>query len=432
MLTSEFFQQNKWMVISIALVVILVIFVIVSSISKESNKNNKEGFTFGLREVYQPALKKNMTHFDNSVMLGIKDITEDYLRAFELRKEVTQMEEKEKVMNKINENIKEQILDTNILIMPVKNNQERKEKFYQLLYVMFGLRNISDLYRAKFVCRDPQQFDYCQDMNELTICAKSSDKDPMIMVFELYHQGCNKPVVTKDAPIDTLGKVNDLRYLRPSLNVYNNLTGQQLQFPVITKCHSTDTIVEYNDLSFEYSINTTEEKFKLHNKTKCFENNKTFINYEKPGIEVEPRKPDSDNLQDIITNFYKVKLPIKLDMVYKFRNRTDIPTVHDIKELAHQEVVTTAGTEYNLFVSDKNLLIKTIFNPRRVLTNEMVNDYVGKKIIFPYVCDIEGTVLQSIDKLQKVKRITTCQIKQKLSWTENEEAFSFVRTEKIY
>jgi len=429
MLTSEFFQQNKWMLFG---VVFFVIIITVLYLSKASSTNNKEGFTFELREVYQPALKKNMTHFNNSVMLGIKDITEDYLRAFVLRKEVAQMEEKEKVMDKIKADIKEKILETNVLIMPAKNREERKQKFYQLLYVMFGLRNVSDLYRAKFVCKDPEQFDYCQDMNELTICAKSSDKDPLIMEFELYHQGCNKAVVTKKAPVDALGKVTDLRYLRPSLKVYNDLTGQQLQFPVITKCHSTDTRVEYNDLSFEYSINTSEEKFKLHNNKKCFENQKTFINYDKPVINVEPQHPNSDELQDIIANFYKVKLPIKLDMVYKFRNRTDMPTVHDIKELAHQEVVTTAGTEYNLFVSGKNLLIKTIFNPRRVLTNEMVNDYIGKKISFPYVCDLEGTVLPSIDKLEKVKRITTCQIKQKLSWTENEEAFSFVRTEKNY
>ena len=429
MLTSEFFQQNKWILIG---VVFFVILITVLYLSNASSTNNKEGFTFDLREVYQPALKKNMTHFNNSVMLGIKDINEDYLRAFVLRKEVSQMKEKEKVMDKIKTDIKEQILDTNVLIMPGKDREERKEKFYQLLYVMFGLRNVSDLYRAKFICKDPDQFDYCQDMNELTICAKSSDKDPLIMYFELYHQGCNKPVVTKEAPVDALRKVTDLRYLRPSLKVYNDLTGQQLQFPVITKCHSTETSVEYNDLSFEYSINTSVEKFKLHNNKKCFENEKTFINYDKPTINIEPQQPGSDNLQDIIANFYKVKLPIKLDMVYKFRNRTDIPTVHDVKELAHQEVVTTTGTEYNLFVSGKNLLIKTIFNPRRVLTNEMVNDYIGKNIVFPYVCNIEGTVLPSIDKLQRVKRITTCQIKQKLSWTENEDAFSFVRTEKIY
>lgn len=429
MLTSEFFQQNKWMLFG---VVFFVIIITVLYLSNASSTNNKEGFTFELREVYQPALKKNMTHFENSVMLGIKDINEDYLRAFVLRKEVAQMEEKEKVMDKIKADIKEKILETNVLIMPAKNREERKQKFYQLLYVMFGLRNLSDLYRAKFVCKDPEQFDYCQDMNELTICAKSSDKDPLIMEFELYHQGCNKAVVTKKAPVDALGKVTDLRYLRPSLKVYNDLTGQQLQFPVITKCHSTETRVEYNDLSFEYSINTSEEKFKLHNNKKCFENQKTFINYDKPTIDVEPQHPNSDDLQDIVANFYKVKLPIKLDMVYKFRNRTDMPTVHDIKELAHQEVVTTAGTEYNLFVSGKNLLIKTIFNPRRVLTNEMVNDYIGKKISFPYVCDLEGTVLPSIDKVEKVKRITTCEVKQKLSWSENEEAFSFVRTEKIY
>ncbi len=429
MLTSEFFQQNKWILIG---VVFFVILITVLYLSNASSTNNKEGFTFELREVYQPALKKNMTHFENSVMLGIKDINEDYLRAFVLRKEVAQMEEKEKVMDKIKADIKEKILETNVLIMPAKNREERKQKFYQLLYVMFGLRNLSDLYRAKFVCKDPEQFDYCQDMNELTICAKSSDKDPLIMEFELYHQGCNKAVVTKKAPVDALGKVTDLRYLRPSLKVYNDLTGQQLQFPIITKCHSTETKVEYNDLFFEYSINTSEEKFKLHNNKKCFENKKTFINYDKPIINVEPQHPNSDDLRDIVANFYKVKLPIKLDMVYKFRNRTDMPTVHDIKELAHQEVVTTAGTEYNLFVSGKNLLIKTIFNPRRVLTNEMVNDYIGKKISFPYVCDLEGTVLPSIDKVEKVKRITTCQIKQKLSWTENEDAFSFVRTEKIY
>jgi hypothetical protein len=61
----------------------------------------------------------------------------------------------------------------------------------------------------------------------------------------------------------------------------------------------------------------------------------------------------------------------------------------------------------------------------------MVNDYIGYNIVFPYTCNLEGTVLKNMEQLEKVKRVTTCEIKQKLSWTENEDAFSFVRTEKI-
>lgn len=428
MLTGEFFQQKKNIIIGI--IAFIIIIVIVITLSKESKKDSKEGFTFELKEIYQPALKKNMTHFKNSVMLGIKDINEDYNRAFRLREEVKVMKEKEQVMDKINKELKEDVLATNVLIIKANDAKQRKQKFYQMLYVIFGLRDISALHRVKFVCKDPEQFDYCQDINELTIHAKSSSKDNMIMDFELYHQGCNKPVVIKKAPVDDIGKVTDLRYIRPSLSVYNNLTEQQLQFPTITNCHSTKTNVDYNELMFQYSINTSEEKFKLYNEDKCLQNEKTFINYETPVIEVDPGKPESDNLEDIVKNFYKVRLPIKLDMVYKFRNRTDIPVVHDINELAHQEVVSHNGTEYNLFVLGKNLLIKTIFNPRLCLTEQQVNDYLGYKISYPYICNIEGVILPSINKLEKVKRITTCEVKQKLSWSENEDAFSFVRTEK--
>jgi len=429
MLTSEFFQQNKLLIFGTFILFVIVIMCV-------SNTNNKEGFSFGLTEIYQPALKKNMTHFNNSVMLGLKDINEDYTRVFKLRDEVKKLEKEDKQMKKFDEALKTQIIDTNMLIIKAKDAEERKQKFYQILYTIFGLRDLSPLYRAKFVCKDPERFDYCQDMNELTIRANSATivkntkptVEKMLLDFELYHKSCNKPVVVKKAPLDALGKLTDLKYLRPSLSVYNTLTEQNLNFPVETKNKNT---ISYDDLHFSYTINTSEESFKLFSDDLSYVNNKTFINYDTPDINIETVEPGSNNLSDIVKSFYKVELPIKLDMVYKFRNRTDMPTVYDIGELAHQEVTTTKGTEYNLFVSGKNLLIKTIFNPRKVLTNKMVNDYIGYNIVFPYTCNLEGTVLKNMEQLEKVKRITTCEIKQKLSWTENEDAFSFVRTEKI-
>jgi hypothetical protein len=428
MLTSEFFQQNKLLIIGVFILFVLIVGCLLL------DRKNKEGFLFEATELYQPALKKNMTHFNNSVMLGLKDINEDYNRVFKLRDEVKKLEKEDKILKEFDTSIKSQIIDTNMLIIKAKDAEERKQKFYQILYTIFGLRDISSLYRAKFVCRDPERFDYCQDMNELTIRAKSATiikntkptTDKMLLDFELYHQSCNKPVVIKKAPIDALGKLTDIKYLRPSLNVYNTLTEQNLIFPV-----DTTKILSYNDLYFSYSINTSEESFKLYSDDLSFVNDKTFINYDTPDIDIENLQPDSNNLSEIVKSFYKVELPIKLDMVYKFRNRTDMPTVYDIGELAHQEVITTKGTEYNLFVSGKNLLIKTIFNPKKVLTNEMINDFIGYKIVFPYICNLEGTVLKNMDQLEKVKRITNCEIKQKLSWTENEDAFSFVRTEKF-
>jgi hypothetical protein len=238
MLTSEFFQQNKLLIFGTFILFIIVIMCVVA------NTNNKEGFSFGLTETYQPALKKNMTHFNNSVMLGLKDINEDYTRVFKLRDEVKKLEKEEKQMKEFDEALKTQIIDTNMLIIKAKDAEERKQKFYQILYTIFGLRDISPLYRAKFVCKDPERFDYCQDMNELTIRANSAT-EKMLLDFELYHKSCNKPVVTKKAPVDALGKLTNLKYLRPSLSLYNTLTEQDLKFPVETKNKNTIT---YDDL----------------------------------------------------------------------------------------------------------------------------------------------------------------------------------------
>lgn len=408
------FQQKYLFIFAIAIAIIAIIFFT----TRNNDNQGKEGFMMEKTEIYQPANKKNTTHFKNSVMLGMKDIKEDYNRAFPLRQEVIELGKKQEILNKSKQDEEQKYLSQNVLIQVAQDKQERKEKFYKMLFIMFGIKNISDLHRVKFVCKDPEQFDYCQDVNELTIKINSTIENPSILQMELYHIGCNSPVIFKSAPtVD--GKITDTRYIRPSLEIFNNLTGLNLD------------VTFYNELFFEYSINTNEEYFKIFNKEKSFERFKKFINYDTPDIEISMSTPSSDNLQDILTNFYKMKLPIKLDMVYKFRNRTDIPVIYDIEELAHQEITTTHGTEYNLFVSGKNLLIKTIKNPNTVLTQTTVNDYLGFELRFPYVCNQDGDVLEDISKLEKSKRITMREIKEKLNWKDNDNSFSFVQTQKF-
>jgi len=115
MLTSEFFQQNKLLIFGTFILFVIIVIMCVA------NTNNKEGFSFGLTETYQPALKKNMTHFNNSVMLGLKDINEDYTRVFKLRDEVKKLEKEEKQMKEFDEALKTQIIDTNMLIIKEKD-----------------------------------------------------------------------------------------------------------------------------------------------------------------------------------------------------------------------------------------------------------------------------------------------------------------------
>jgi hypothetical protein len=424
MLNSDFFVKNKGLILFFIIAIVVVIIML------SMRKSSKEGFIMENTEIYQPALKKNMTHFDNSVMLGIKDITENYNRAFLLKKEVDDLAKKEFVLNKLQDVVKVLELSQNALLINAQTRDQRKQKFYTMLYVMFGIRDLSDLKRVKFYfCKDPFGIDECQDMNELTITIKSSVSNPQVLEMQLWHQGCKQAVIVKKSELNENGEIVDKRYLKPTLDNYNKLTNQNLVFPTKVKCKGSDINISYNELFFEYHINTNEEIYKLYDGQLCYENNIKFINYDTPYVQNNiDEVPESEDLAEIVTNFYNISLPLKLDMVYKFRNRTDMPVIEDMKELAHQEITTSTGTEYNLFVADKNLLIKTVKNPFRVLTNKMVNDYLGFSLTFPHVCNIEGELLKDISELQNAKRITYNQVKEKLHWVDHDDAFSFVQT----
>ena len=115
MLDSEFFVKNKGLILFF--IIALVIVIAMLSIRKSST----EGFIMENTEIYQPALKKNMTHFDNSVMLGIKDITENYNRAFLLKKEVDDLAKKEFVLKKLEDVAKVLELSQNALLINAHN-----------------------------------------------------------------------------------------------------------------------------------------------------------------------------------------------------------------------------------------------------------------------------------------------------------------------